>query len=68
VTTGELQEGAVGLAAPLGHGQIEASVGVVTLGRIDERRIGPAVVDTAAALRADLPGPPADRAQDELTA
>ena len=40
VTTGELQEGAVGLAAPLGHGQIEASVGVVTLGRIDERRIG----------------------------
>ena len=56
LTTGELQEGAVGLATPLGHGQIEASVGVVTLGRIDERRIGPAVVRTATALRADLPG------------
>ena len=59
LTTGELQEGAVGLAAPLGHGQIEASVGVVALGRIDERRIGPAVVNAAAALRADLPGAPA---------
>jgi hypothetical protein len=68
VTTGELQEGAVGLAAPLGHGQVEASVGVVTLGRIDERRIGPAVVATAAALRADLPGPPAAGARDERTA
>ena len=56
LTAGELQEGAVGLATPLGHGQIEASVGVVTLGRIDERRIGPAVVRTATALRADLPG------------
>jgi DNA-binding transcriptional ArsR family regulator len=59
LTTGELQEGAVGLATPLGHSQIEASVGVVALGRIDERRIGPAVVGAAAALRADLPGPPA---------
>jgi DNA-binding IclR family transcriptional regulator len=68
VTTGELQEGAVGLAAPLGHGQIEASVGIVTLGRIDERRIGPAVVATAAALRADLPGPPASSVEDGRTA
>ena len=67
VTAGELQEGATGLATPLGHGQIEASVGVVTLGRIDERRIGPAVVRTATALRADLPGATGLRVRTEPT-
>jgi DNA-binding IclR family transcriptional regulator len=56
VTTGELQKGATGLAAPLRHDVIEASVGVVALGGIAEQLVGPAVVRAVAALRADLPG------------
>jgi DNA-binding transcriptional ArsR family regulator len=52
VTSGELESGATGLAVPLGLGGVEASVGVVTLGTIAERTIGPAVVRTAASVRA----------------
>ncbi len=49
VSTGELQSGARGLAAPLrGVEGLEASVGIVTLGEaIDEDVVGPRV--TAAA-------------------
>jgi DNA-binding IclR family transcriptional regulator len=56
VTRGELQAGATGLAVPLGHDVIEASVGVVAIGDINEREVGPAVVRAAGAIRADLPG------------
>ena len=56
VTSGELQAGATGLAAPLRHSLIEASVGVVTIGAIDEKVVGPAVVRAAAAINADLSG------------
>jgi DNA-binding transcriptional ArsR family regulator len=59
VTHGELQEGATGLAAPLGHPTLEASVGVVSFGGLDARRVGPAVVRCAVSLRADLTGRPA---------
>jgi DNA-binding IclR family transcriptional regulator len=59
VTRGELQEGATGLAVPLGHPDLEASVGVVSFGGLDTATAGPAVVRTAAALRADLGGRPA---------
>ena len=51
VTSGELESGATGLAAPLGLDGIEACVGVVTLGTIAERTVGPAVVLAAAAIR-----------------
>jgi DNA-binding IclR family transcriptional regulator len=56
VTTGELQPGATGLACPLGHDAFEASVGVVTIGGLTERAVGPAVAATAERIRATLPG------------
>ena len=49
VTSGE--SGATGLAVPLGLDGVEACVGVVTLGTIAERTIGPAVVRAAEAIR-----------------
>ncbi|GAA3838567.1 helix-turn-helix domain-containing protein [Sphaerisporangium flaviroseum] len=50
VTTGELQRGAWGVAAPITAGGLpaEASVGVVTIGERDESRIAPLVLSTAA--------------------
>jgi len=49
LTTGELQAGARGLAAPvLGVEGLEASVGIVTLGDLDEDRVGPQVITAAA--------------------
>jgi DNA-binding IclR family transcriptional regulator len=48
-TTGELQPGARGLAAPvLGVEGLEASVGIVTLGDLDPRSAGPRVAAAAA--------------------
>ena len=48
VTDGELQSGAHGIAAPVvGPAGVEASVGVVSMGPLDERRIGPQVVSAA---------------------
>ena len=58
VTRGELQEGATGLAVPLRHPAVEASVGVVSFGRLDAGDVGPAVERSAEALRADLGGRP----------
>lgn len=59
-TTGELQTGARGLAAPVrGVEGLEASVGIVTLGILDERVVAPQVVaaaDEVAALLAGEPG------------
>jgi len=56
VTTGELQAGARGLAAPvLGVDGLEASVGVVTLGDLDAEVLGPRVASAAAQV-ADLLG------------
>lgn len=46
-TVGELQAGAHGVAAPLGVAGLEASVGVVTLGDVDEDGVGAAVLDAA---------------------
>jgi DNA-binding IclR family transcriptional regulator len=47
-TTGELQPGAHGLAAPvLGVDGLEASVGVVTLGDLDDASVGPRVAAAA---------------------
>ncbi|MBC9734071.1 IclR family transcriptional regulator [Nocardioides marmotae] len=47
-TSGELQAGARGLAAPvLGVDGLEASVGIVTLGDLDADRVGPRVLDAA---------------------
>ncbi|GAA4117059.1 helix-turn-helix domain-containing protein [Nocardioides fonticola] len=46
-TVGELQAGAHGVAAPLGVAGLEASVGVVTLGDVDEEAVGAAVLDAA---------------------
>ncbi|MDN4160337.1 IclR family transcriptional regulator [Nocardioides abyssi] len=47
-TSGELQAGARGLAAPvLDVDGIEASVGIVTLGELDVAAVGPRVVDAA---------------------
>ena len=56
VTSGELQSGAHGLAAPvLGVDGLEASVGIVTIGpAIDEERTGPSVVRAAAEIAALL--------------
>ena len=56
ITTGELQAGAHGLAAPVrGVDGLEASVGIVTLGgAIDVDRIGPLVRDAAAAVASRL--------------
>lgn len=54
-TAGELQSGALGLAAPvLGVPGLEASIGIVTLREIDEAMFGPLVVEAAAALAARL--------------
>ena len=48
-TTGELQAGARGVAAPLlGVDGFEASVGIVTLGELDGAVVGPRVVAAAA--------------------
>jgi DNA-binding IclR family transcriptional regulator len=45
VTAGELQDGARGLAAPVpGINGLEASVGIVTLGVLDEDEVGPRVL------------------------
>jgi DNA-binding IclR family transcriptional regulator len=54
VSSGELQAGAYGLAAPLGVEGVEASVGVVGLSPIDASAVGPQVVAVAAALAATL--------------
>jgi DNA-binding IclR family transcriptional regulator len=55
LTTGELQTGARGLAAPvLGVDGLEASVGIVTLGDIDADAIAPRVVRAAAEVAARL--------------
>ena len=49
VTTGELQSGARGLAAPVrGTEGLEASVGIVTLGDLDEAALAPLVAAAAA--------------------
>ena len=54
-TTGELQTGARGLAAPvLGVDGLEASVGIVTLADIDAQAIAPHVVRAAAEVAARL--------------
>ncbi len=48
-TVGEIQAGARGVAAPvLGVEGLEASVGIVSLGDLDSRVVGPQVVDAAA--------------------
>ncbi|APU17230.1 MULTISPECIES: IclR family transcriptional regulator [Actinoalloteichus] len=54
VTSGELQEGAWGIAAPIRppHGPAVASVGVVAIGRGDEAVIAPSVLRTAEAMSA----------------
>jgi DNA-binding IclR family transcriptional regulator len=54
-TTGELQTGARGLAAPvLGVDGLEASVGIVTLGDIDADAIAPRVLRAAAEVASRL--------------
>jgi DNA-binding IclR family transcriptional regulator len=51
MTAGELQAGAQGLAAPVpGVDGLEASVGIVTLGDLDEEAAGPRVAAAAAEL------------------
>ncbi|NED94668.1 helix-turn-helix domain-containing protein [Phytoactinopolyspora alkaliphila] len=57
ISEGELQRGAWGLAAPVRPrtGEIEASVGVVALGALDEPRTAQLVVSTAAAIGNRLP-------------
>ena len=51
VTAGELQPGAHGVAAPVRDVPgLEASVGVVALADLDAARVGPAVVEAAAAV------------------
>ena len=57
LSRGEIQRGAIGIAAPvvLGRAPCDASIGVVTLGDFDEREIGARVIAIArelAALRA----------------
>lgn len=55
VTTGELQAGARGLAAPvLGVVGLEASVGIITLGDLDAETVGPLVAEAAAQVAACL--------------
>ena len=50
-TRGELQQGATGMAAPvLGIPVLEASVGIVTVGTLDERRVTGLVAEAAIAL------------------
>lgn len=54
-TTGELQVGAHGVAAPvLGTDGLEASVGIVTLGELDVDAVGPQVVAAAQEVAARL--------------
>ncbi|MGZ4447704.1 MAG: IclR family transcriptional regulator [Nocardioides sp.] len=49
VTSGELQPGAKGLAAPVRNVEgLEASIGIVTLGVLDEVTVGPVVAGAAA--------------------
>ncbi|GAA5198010.1 hypothetical protein GCM10023322_70500 [Rugosimonospora acidiphila] len=57
-TTGQLQAGAYGIAAPvIGVPGLEASVGVVALAALDAPVVGPAVIAAAAATsRALAPG------------
>ncbi len=55
VSTGELQEGASGIAAPvLGVAGLQAGVGVVALGALDADQVGPRVELAAAELAAAL--------------
>jgi DNA-binding IclR family transcriptional regulator len=56
VTVGEIQPGAWGLAAPVPYrtSPVDASVGVVALHPMDERRVAPAVLAAAAAVGAAL--------------
>lgn len=54
VSSGELQPGAYGLAAPLRVEGVEASVGVVGLAPIDASEVGPQVVAAAAELATAL--------------
>lgn len=60
MTSGEIQPGAVGVAAPVldVHG-LEASVGVVALGELDMDVVGPEVLAAATALAARLGAEPA---------
>ena len=59
VTSGELQPGARGLAAPVPAGTgLDASVGIVTLGDLDADDAGPRVVAAAEELAAALLSPP----------
>ena len=59
VTSGELQPGARGLAAPVPAGTgLDASVGIVTLGDLDADDVGPRVVAAAEELAAALLSPP----------
>ncbi|HKE63225.1 MAG TPA: helix-turn-helix domain-containing protein [Micromonosporaceae bacterium] len=54
-TSGELQSGAHGIAAPvLGVEDLEASVGVIALAPLDAERVGPAVLAAAAAIATAL--------------
>ncbi len=54
-TSGELQAGAFGTAAPVrGVPELRASIGVISLDKLDETIVGPKVVHTAAALTAAL--------------
>ncbi|QFQ29759.2 helix-turn-helix domain-containing protein [Janibacter melonis] len=55
MTKGELQSGAVGVAAPLPPGcGVEGSVGVVSLGELDLASVGPRIVAAAAEVAARL--------------
>ena len=50
-SSGELQSGAYGIAAPvLGVDGLEASVGVIALAPLDAEVVGPQVISVAAAL------------------
>ncbi|HEY9483718.1 MAG TPA: IclR family transcriptional regulator, partial [Micromonosporaceae bacterium] len=54
-TSGELQPGAHGIAAPVtGVEGLEASVGVISLAPLDPAVVGPAVMTAAATLAAAL--------------
>ena len=49
ITSGELQSGAAGIAAPVPiEAALEVSLGVVALGKLDEAQVAPLVVDAAA--------------------
>jgi DNA-binding IclR family transcriptional regulator len=54
VSSGELQQGAHGVAAPLLDAGVEASVGVVTLTELDSATVGPRVVAAAEQIAAAL--------------